>query len=403
MRRVVITGIGVISPVGTGREKFWNALVSGKDGVCKCKKIDTGKYRTHMAAEVKDFDPKAYLGSRKIRHASLTTLYALAGVGMALGDSKLNVGSGKGIGIVLGANTADPLVYAEGLAFWSRNSHSSTPPKIYENMHTNLHVVRVAQYFGLKGPVTVIPAACAAGNTNISYAFEMIKSGQACAMFAGGCDPMNHLAYGGFDKMKAMAPDCCRPFDKNRRGMIVGEGAGLILLEDMEHALKRKAKIYAEMLGYGLATDAYSVAIPHPEGAGAILAIRMALKMAKVRPQDVDYINAHGTATMANDRMEARLIKKIFKDRGNDVPVSSIKSMLGHCMGAASGIEACASALTVENNIIPPNINYSNPDPACDINIVANKAVKRNINIMVSNSFAFGGNNAVIVMGKLRN
>ncbi len=400
-RRVVVTGIGAITPIGTGKEKFWQALINGVDGVRRARKIDTSRYRTHMAAEVKDFFPGKYLNLKSLKYPSVTTLYALASVKMAIEDSGLKINPDNQIGVVLGANTPDPLVNAEAINFWNKNKYSATPERIYSNLNTNLHVVRISEYFDLKGPVSVIPAACAAGNTTITYAFDMIRTGQAQAMFAGGCDPINHLAYGGFDKMKAMSPDRCRPFDKNRKGMIVGEGSGIILLEELGYALKRKAKIYAEMLGYGLATDAYSVAIPHPEGLGAIQATKMALKMSKIRPQEVDYINAHGTATIANDRMESNLIKTIFKKSGNDVAVSSIKSMLGHCMGAASGIEACASALIVQKNIIPANINYRDPDPLCDINIVANKPLHKKINIMISNSFAFGGNNAVIVLAKL--
>ncbi len=398
--RVVITGIGVVSPIGTGKRKFWKALIAGQSGIACAKKIDTSKYRTHMAAEVKDFNPNDFLRLKGLDYPTTTTLYALASVAMAIEDSGLKIDCDNRVGIVLGANTPDPSADADSIYFWNKHKYSHTPARIYRNLHTNLHVVKSAEYFSLKGPVSVIPAACAAGNTAISYAFDMISSGLASAMFAGGCDPMNHLAYGGFDKMKAMSPDYCQPFDKDRKGMVVGEGAGIILLEDMGFALKRKAKIYAEMLGYGLATDGYNVAIPHPEALGGILAAKMALRMAKVRPQNIDYINAHGTGTVANDRMESYLIKKVFKDNGNDVPVSSIKSMLGHCMGAASGIEACASALIIQNDIIPPNINYQRPDPFCDINVVANKAVAKKINIMLSNSFAFGGNNSVIAIAK---
>jgi 3-oxoacyl-[acyl-carrier-protein] synthase II len=221
-------------------------------------------------------------------------------------------------------------------------------------------------------------------------------------MFAGGYAVMNHLAYGGFDKMNALAPKCCQPFDKNRKGLIIGEGCGVLLLEEMENALRRKGKIYGELLGYGIASDGYSVAIPHPEGIGGILATKIALKMAGVKPQEVDYINAHGTGTPTNDRMETKIINTIFKNQGNNVLVSSIKSMIGHCMGAASAIEACASALTVERDIIPPTINYNEPDPYCDINIVANKPIKKKVNIMISNSFAFGGSSTAIVIAKFK-
>jgi len=401
-KRVVITGIGVVSPIGTGKETFWKALIRGKNGVEKAKKLDTSKYRTHMAAEVKDFDPKKFIEPKRVKNYSLLTQYAIAVVKMALDDSKLNISSGNRVGIAMGANTADPLVFAEALIFWSKHKRSLTPPDIYEKLNTNLPAVKTAQYFGLKGPCTVIPAACAAGNTNIAYAFDLIKTGKADAMLAGGYACMNHLAYSGFNKMRAMSPQYCQPFDKNRKGMIIGEGAGVILIEDMECALRRKAKIYAEILGYGLGCDAYNPAMPDPEGSGGMIATKMALKMAKVSPHDIDYINAHGTGTISNDRMEARIINNIFKSKDNGVKVSSIKSMVGHCMGAASGIEACASALIVERDIIPPNINYSEPDPYCDIDIVANTALKKRVNIMLSNAFAFGGDAGVIVVGKFK-
>ncbi|TBR16643.1 beta-ketoacyl-[acyl-carrier-protein] synthase family protein [bacterium] len=402
-KRVVITGIGVVSPIGTGKEKFWKALVNGKNGVRKAEKIDTSRYRTHMAAEVKDFNPNEYVDLDKLNYPSIATLYAIASCKMALDDSKFDVKSCNNVGIVLGANTQDPLVHAEAIKFWRYNKYSRIPSKIYRNLGANLHAVRISEYFKIKGHSTVIPAACAAGNTTIAYAFDAVRSEQAIAMLAGSSDPINHLAYGGFDKMKAMSSDLCRPFDKDRKGMIIGEGAGFILLEDMQNALKRKAHIYAEMLGYGLATDAYNVAIPHPEGIGAIEATNIALKMSNISPGDIDYVNAHGTATIANDRMESKLIKRVFKDKGNDVFVSSIKSMVGHCMGAASAIEACASSLIVERNVIPPNINYNVFDPECDVNVVKNKAIEKKVNFMISNSFAFGGNNAVIVISKFRN
>lgn len=401
LNRIVITGIGVISPIGTGKEKFWKALINGKNGIRKCRKLNTADYRTHIAAEVDDFNPQEFIDFRKINHPTIATQYAIVAAKMALDDSGLKINPESRIGVVFG-NTADPLPHADAITFWSRNKYSYTPESIYENLNTNLFAVRIAEYFGLKGPCAVIPGACAAGNMAISYAFDLIKSGHAASVFAGGVEPLNYAVYAGFNKMRAMAPDCCQPFDRDRKGMVIGEGAGVVLLEDMERALKRKAKIYAEILGYGLSCDAHHISIPDPQGKAAILATEMALKMSGVKPKDIDYINAHGTGTIANDRMEARVIKTVFKDNGNDVCVSSIKSMLGHCMEAASGIEACACALIIERGIIPPNINYHNPDSCCDINIVANSAIKKKVKVVLSNSFAFGGNNAILVMAKLK-
>jgi len=319
---------------------------------------------------------------------------------MALDDSGLAIIPQNRNGIVLGANTADPQGYAQAIIFWSKNKYSSTPGRIYENLNSNLHAVRISEYFGLEGPCSVIQGACAAGNMTISYACDLIKSGHADVMFAGGVDSVNYAVYGGFNKMRALSPESCQPFERNRKGIIIGEGAGVILLEEMKHALERKAPIYAEILGYGLSCDAYSVSIPEPQGRAGILAVKMALKMARVSPEEIDYVNAHGTGTVANDRMEAKIIKSVFKAKGNDVAVSSIKSMIGHCMGASSGIEACASALIVREGIIPPNINYYHPDPDCDINIVGNAAIEKKVKAMVSNSFAFGGNNAILVIAK---
>lgn len=401
-KRVVITGIGVVSPIGTGREKFWKALIKGKNGIKKCRKLNTSGYVTHMAAEVDDFDAKDWIDFRKINHPTIATQYALAAVKMALDDSGLAIAPHNRNGIVLGANTADPQSYAQALLFWSKNKYSATSPDIYENLNSNLHAVKVSEYFGLEGPCSVIQGACAAGNMTISYACDLIKSGHADAMFAGGVDPINYAVYGGFNKMRALSPDCCQPFDRNRKGIIIGEGSGVILLEGLKHALERKAPIYAEILGYGLSCDAYSVSIPEPQGRAGILATKMALKMAKVSPEAINYVNAHGTGTIANDRMEANIIKAVFKEKGNDVCVSSIKSMIGHCMGASSGIEACASALIVKESVIPPNINYCHPDSDCDINIVGNAAIEKKVKVMISNSFAFGGNNAILVIAKFK-
>ncbi len=400
--RVVITGIGVISPIGTGKEKFWEALINGKNGIKKCKKLDTSRYQNHFAAEVNDFKPNKFIDKKEFENTTLTTQYAVAAVKMAVLDSGIIISAGNKAGVALGANTSDPLAQAASLRFWNKNKYIQTPENIYKNLNTNCQVVRVAEYFGLEGHCVVIPAACAAGNASIAYAYEMISSGQAAFMFAGGYDPMNHIAYGGFDRLRGMSPKYCQPFDRNRKGMVVGEGAGVVLLEDKQHALRRKAMIYAELLGYGLASDAYNAAIPDPKGRAGIFAIKMALKMSKVSPEEIDYINAHGTGTVSNDRMESEVIKYIFKDRADKIPVSSIKSMLGHCMGAASGIEACAAALIIQRDIIPPNINYYEPDPFCNLNIVANKAIRKKVNIMISNSFAFGGNAAVIVAAKFK-
>lgn len=402
-RRVVITGLGVVSPIGIGKENFWKALIGGKNGIKKCKRLNTSRYRNHAAAEVDNLEFNAYIYPKKLKDATLTTQYAVSAVKMVLDDSKIALPSDNRVGLVLGANTADPIAHSNSALFWSNHRYSATPSKIYENLNTNFQAVKIAQNFRLKGPCVVIPAACAAGNTTIAYAFDMIASGRIPAMLAGGYDPLNHISYGGFDKLRAVSPQYCQPFDRNRKGMIVGEGAGVILLEDIEYALKRKAKIYAEILGYGLACDAYNVAIPDPEGKAGILAIKMALKMSKVRLSDVDYINAHGTGTVSNDRMESKVIRSVFKIRTDKIPVSSIKSMVGHCMGAASGIEACACALIAQRDIIPPNINYSEPDPFCNLNIVANKALKKKVYIILSNSFAFGGNAAVIVIAKFKN
>ncbi|MEI8011768.1 MAG: beta-ketoacyl-[acyl-carrier-protein] synthase family protein [Candidatus Omnitrophota bacterium] len=401
MRRVVITGMGVVSPVGTGKEKFWNALINGKDGVQKCKKLDTTPYRTHMAGEVDDFEVEKYIDIKRLKYPTLTTQYALAAVKMALDDAGLEIREDNKIGIILGASMADTKATGDGVMHWFKtsNRYSTTPSKIYENLHANMHALRVAEYFGFKLCATTLPAACAVGNTAIAYAFDLIRSGSGEAVFAGGHDLVNAFVYGGFNKIKSMAPDCCRPFDKNRKGLIVGEGAGVMLLEDMGFALKRKARIYGEVLGYGLTADGYSAAIPHPHGEGLIQATKLALNMAGVHPRDVGYINAHGTATIQNDRIEARAIHAVY---GKKVWVSSIKSMMGHCMGAASALEACASALVVERGIIPANINYTHPDPECDIKILANTAIKKNVDIVVSNSLAFGGNNAVIVLAKFR-
>lgn len=402
LKRVVVTGLGVISPIGIGKENFWKALIKGKNGVAVAKKIDAGKYATNMAAEVKGLKAQDFIDFKKTGYLTEATQYAIIASNMALEDSGIAISSDNRIGIIIGANTADPLAHISAITFWHKNRFSVTPKSIYANLHSNLHAVKISEYFGLNGPSVTIPGACASGNTSLCRAYDLIRFGHIQAALAGGCEVMNDVVYTGFSRMNAMAFDRCRPFDRNRKGMIVGEGAGMVLVEEMEHAKRRKANIYAEILGFGLATDAYSVAMPDPAGSGGILATKMALKMSKTRPEDVDYINAHGTGTISNDNMEAKVINAVFGPKNKNVLVSSIKSMLGHCMGAASAIEACACALAIERSIIPPNINYSRRDPSCNLNIVANTAVKKNVNIVFSNAFAFGGSAAVVCFAKFR-
>ncbi len=392
-RRVVVTGIGVVSSLGIGKEQFWPGLCAGITGISPVTCINTRDFPTHNAGEVKNFHPE----NKKIGRASS---FAVKAAALAIKDSGLRPWQldKERTGVALGTTMGESPILEKindarlkrGPEYIDANTICQLPAYVIPT--------QVALALKLRGPNYIIPTACAAGNYCIGYAFDLIRTGVSDFMLCGGSDAFSRIAFMGFNRMFAVAPDVCQPFDKNRQGMMVGEGAGILLLETRENALKRKADIYAEVLGYGLSCDAQHMTVPHSDGIAD--AIVKALRYSGIAPQEVDYINAHGTGTPANDREESLAIKKVFPENYRKVAVTSIKSMLGHTMGAASAIEAISCCLTLKDDIIPPTINYQTPDPECDVDVVANTSRKVKVNIALNNSSAFGGNNACVVFRK---
>jgi 3-oxoacyl-[acyl-carrier-protein] synthase II len=400
-KRVVITGVGVISPIGCQKDVFWDALISGVSGASEVKAFDTSLFKVHNGCEVKDFRYEDYINnsSRKVGKASQ---FIIAATKLALDDSKIDVKNVnlEKVGVSIGTTAGEIQILERVNQLRYEKGDDNVDTNLFLKHPCNNIPSNIAIEFGFKGPNTIIPTACAAGNYAIGYACDLIKLGRADIMVAGGTDPFSKVAYVGFSRLNAIAPEVCQPFDKNRKGMLVGEGAGVLVLESMEDALARNANIYAEILGYGLSCDGYHITIPHPEGNGAMSAMRKALKYSNIKPEDVQYISTHGTGTIANDKAETISIKKVFGEYSKRLAVSSVKSMLGHTMGAASAIEAIACALAIKNNVVPPTINYETKDPECDLDYVPNVKREMQVDIALNNAYAFGGNNSCLVLKK---
>ena len=398
-QRIAVTGIGVISSIGIGRDDFWNSLIAGRSGISEITSFDTTDFPTHYGGEVKGFQARDFIGAKADKMGRASAL-AVACARQAVQDSKIDLKfiAAEKKGIALGTTMGESQVLEKINAAWFKQGEGAIDPSLISRLPANVLSAFVAEDLGLEGPNFVIPAACAAGNYAIGYACDLLKLGRAELMLAGGVDAFSKIAFTGFNRLLAVAPLKCQPFDKNRKGMLVGEGACIVALETLEHALARNADIYAEILGYGLSCDAHHMTAPYSEGIKE--AIEKALKVCGLSPQDIDYFNAHGTGTPANDREECLAIKKVFAQRARQLPVSSIKSMLGHTMGAASAIEAACCCLSVKHDIIPPTINFETPDPECDIDCVPNVCRKTPVNIAINSASAFGGNNAALVLKK---
>ena len=398
-RRIVVTGVGVVSSVGVGKDEFWKSIISGKSGISKITSFNTKELRCHYAGEIKNFIPEDFIAKRKIQFLGRTSQMAIAATSQALKDSRLSLRNinKQRTGVFLGTTMGEkPL--EESIDVWLMEGHDKIDKKkILQSTPNNLSA-NIANYFKIQGPNYLIPTACAAGNYAIGYGFDLIKKGDIDYAIVGGADSFSKVAFIGFHRLYAVAPEKCQPFDKNRKGMLVGEGAGILFLETLESALKRKSNIYAEILGYGISCDAHHMTASHVDGIERV--IRKALKESDIGEDEIDYINPHGTGTQSNDRTECAAIKRIFKERYKTIPISSIKSMLGHTMGAASAIEVLTCCLVVKENIIPPTINFETPDPECDIDCVPNKAKIKKVDIALNNGFAFGGNNSCLVIGK---
>ncbi|WP_347274280.1 beta-ketoacyl-[acyl-carrier-protein] synthase family protein [Candidatus Kuenenia sp.] len=404
-KRVVITGVGMITPIGSGKDAFWNALTAGESGVSEVSCIDTSGYRVHKGCEVKNFNYSDYVKDGVLKEIGKGSQFAIAATKLALDDAKIDLSKTEleRMGVSVGTTAGEIQILEKVNYIRHRDGEARVAPDLFLMHPCNNIPANIAIEFGLKGPNTIIPTACAAGNYAIGYAYDLIRFGRVDVMVAGGSDPFSKVAFTGFARLGAIAPEICQPFDKNRKGMMVGEGAGMLVLESLECAEKRNANVYAEIIGYGLSCDAYHITIPHPDGEGVISAMIKALKSANLRPEDVQYISAHGTGTPANDKAETISIKKVFGEKPEHLAISSIKSMIGHTMGAASVIEAIACALAVQNDIIPPTINYVTPDPECDLDYVPNVMRKQEVNIALNNAHAFGGNNSCLVIKKFTN
>ncbi|MFY2557268.1 beta-ketoacyl-ACP synthase II [Corallococcus terminator] len=410
-RRVVITGTGLISALGTGTEKNWQALLAGTSGISLVSRFDPKKIDTRIAGEVKDFEPEKFIDRREVRRMDLYAQYAMAAAAMAVEESGLPVGpdvphgyTPERVGVIVGSGIGGISSLEEQHRKGLEKGFDRLSPFFIIQMIVNMAPGLISMRYNCKGPNWAPVSACATSAHAIGEAWKSIKLGETDAAIAGGAEAaITPLGLGGFSVMKALSTRnddpaaASRPFDKDRDGFVMGEGAGMLILEELEAAKKRGAKILAELVGYGANSDAYHVTQPAPEGEGAARCMRLALKSAGMNPEDVGYINAHGTSTPFNDANETKAIKAVFGDHARKVAVSSTKSMTGHMLGAAGGYEGVVSALALSRNILPPTINQTSPDPECDLDYVPNKAREAKVDAVMSNSFGFGGTNAVLL------
>lgn len=412
MNRVVVTGIGLITALGTGIEKSWKRIINGETGIGKIESYDATDMPVQIAAEVKDFDPLAFgIEKKEVKKLARNTQFAIAATKMALEDSKLVIDENNAdeIGVIVSSGIGGIEIFEAQHQTMLEKGVKRISPFTIPAMIANMASGNIGIYFGAKGPNKSIVTACAAGTHSVGDAFELIKNGRAIAMIAGGTEAsITPFAMNAFANMKALSTrndeptKASRPFSADRDGFVMGEGAGVLILEELEHAKARGAKIYAEVIGYGETCDAYHITAPADGGEGAARAFKMALKEGNIALEDVTYINAHGTSTPANDRNETAAIKATFGEHAKDLMVSSTKGATGHGLGAAGGIEAVIIAKAISEGVVPPTINYDNPDAECDLNYVPNVAVEKEINVAMSSSLGFGGHNAVIAMRKYK-
>lgn len=405
-RRVVVTGLGLVSPLGTGVEKNWHALMQGRSGIRKIERFPADGFASRIAGEVPDFKAEDYIEAKEIKKMDLFIQYAFGAAVMAVEDSGLKIEGefAEAVGVIIGVGLCGlDTIEVTHKALLDGGPRKISPffiPKVISNLAAG----HVAIRYGAKGVNWTPTSACASGSHAIGEAFHLIRRGLQDAVIAGGAESaITPLGVGGFASMKALSTRndepqrASRPFDKERDGFVIGEGSGVLILEEREQALKRGAKIYAEVIGYGANGDAYHMTAPAPEGEGAARCMRLALKDAGIAPSEVDYINAHGTSTEYNDANETIAIKTVFGEQAAKLPVSSTKSMTGHLLGAAGAVEGAYSVLALQQGMLPPTINYENPDPACDLDYVPNQARKADIKVALSNSFGFGGTNASVI------
>lgn len=408
--RVVVTGIGAVTPLGIGVDKFWPRLLAGCSGITRMSLLDPSRFATQIAGEVKDFNAEDWVDKKEARRMDRFIPFAVASATMALQDSGIDYASiADDFGVLIGSGIGGLTFLGEQYRRMIQEESSKVSPFLVPYMIPDMASGYVSIVYKLKGPNTCVITACATGANSIGDAYHIVKRGDAVAMLAGGTEaPINEIGIAGFCSARAMStrnedPEgSSRPFDAERDGFVMAEGSSVLVLEDYEHAKQRGAKMYGEIVGYGMSGDAYHMTAPDPEGDGAFRAMRMAMNRAGVKPEDIGYINAHGTSTAYNDRLETVAIKKAFGDYAYKVPVSSTKSMTGHMLGAAGAIEATICLLTMRDSVIPPTINYENADPECDLDYVPNVARKANVDVTLSNSFGFGGHNVSLVFRKVQ-
>ena len=410
-RRVVVTGLGMVASVGVGVEEPWKNLVEGKSGIGPITRFDSKDFDTHFAGEVKNFDPTNWIDKREVKKIDLYAQYAMAAAKIAVADSKIDFKAmdAKRGGCVIGTGIGGLTTVEEQYDRFREKGPGKLSAFLVPKMMANAASGQIGIELGLKGPNHAVASACASGAHALGDALRLIQEGWADTIVSGGAEAtVCYLGVGGFNALHALsvrndAPEkASRPFDKDRDGFVLSEGAGVLVLEEYEQAKARGAHIYCEFLGFGATCDAYHITAPDETADGPCRAMRMAIEDAGVRPEDVDYINAHGTSTAYNDKIETAAIKLAFGDHARKLAVSSTKSMTGHALGAAGGIEAVISALAVERGVLPPTINYETPDPDCDLDYVPNTARKADVKVVLSNSLGFGGHNAVLCFGKVR-
>jgi len=407
-RRVVITGMGAISPLGSDLNTLWNNLVSGRSGVSTITAFDASELPTRIAAEVKDFNPEDYIDRKDARRMDRFVHFAVAASKLALQDADLHIGTNadpERTGVIIGSGIGDLGTWEEQHTTLLEKGHKRVSPFFIPMMIANMASGYVSMLTGAKGPNTTIVTACATGSHSIGDSARIIERGDADVMICGGAEAtIRMVGMTGFCALRAMStrndePErASRPFDVDRDGFVMGEGAGILVLESLDHALQRGARIYAELIGYGMSADAHHMTDPAPGGEGAVRCMRMAIRDAGIDVKDIDYINAHGTSTPVGDKSEIAAIKTVFGEHASGVLVNSTKSMTGHLLGAAGGLEAIISALVIGHGVVPPTINVDNQDPECDLDVVPNEARQAKVDIAMSNSFGFGGHNATLIL-----
>jgi 3-oxoacyl-[acyl-carrier-protein] synthase II len=409
-RRVVITGMGTVNPLGADLNGFWRDLCAGRSGVSLLEQFDTTHFKVKFGGEVKNFNPERVLDGRTARRLDRFAQFAFVAAIAAVRDSGLDTAREDPyrFGVILGSGIGGLNEFEEQHSRYLQSGPGKISPFVIPKMMANAAPGNISIHFGWCGPNTAVATACASAANAVGDAFRALQRGEADAMLAGGSEAaITPMGLGGFISARALSDRndnpaaASRPFDRDRDGFVLSEGAGLVVLEELEHARRREAKVYAELLGCGSTADAHNITAPHPEGNGAAMAMRLALRDARLNPEDVQYVNAHGTSTPLGDEAETRAIKQVFGHHARRLAISSNKSMLGHLLGASGGVELIATALTIKHGVIPPTINYQTPDPACDLDYVPNTAREMRVRRAISNSFGFGGHNCCLVVGAL--